>query len=302
MKPADLAEKKSHGVERGVEEGPRSEARPKRQRVLVALNGEDTAAAAAAIAMGRLVARTLHEPLHGIFVAEAKVAPGELPRLLGLPTHALDGVVLDVEAGDPVERIVAFTEAHPTAFVIVGAESGRHGGLGIGDLAAHTLDRSHAPVIVVRPEERLSLTRILVPLDGTPSTASALEPAGDLARRAGASLDLVLVGEAQHGPHVEPGAMGAPQYVDQPHHEWPAFSAEFVHRFAKTIGHCPEDVPTRFFLGAGDPADEILRFADVLAADLTVLVWHGLRSEEHGAVFERVLRKATCPVLVLRCC
>jgi nucleotide-binding universal stress UspA family protein len=183
----------------------------------------------------------------------------------------------------------------------VGAESEPHDGLGVGDLAAHTIERSSAPVIVVRPEERVALARILVPLDGTPSTASALEPAGELARRAGASLDIVLVGEAQHGPQVEPGAMGAPQYVDQPHHEWPAFSAEFVERFLKTIGHCPETVPTRFFLGAGDPACEILRFAELLGSDLAVLVWHGLASEEHGAIFRSVLRRATCPVLVLRC-
>ncbi|MRG94427.1 universal stress protein [Polyangium spumosum] len=300
MKPAGLAEGTSPSLERGDEEGPRSEARPKRERVLVALHEGDPAASTAAIAMGRLVARTLEEPLHGILVCEAKVAPSELSRRCGLPPHALDGVVLDVEAGDPAERIVASTEAHPTAFVIVGAESAPKDGLGVGELAAHTLERSHAPVIVVRPEERLALARILVPLDGTPRTASALGPAGDLARRAGASLDIVLVGEAQHLPQAEPGAMAAPQYVDQPHHEWPAFSAEFVHRFMNTLGHCPTDVPTRFFLGAGDPADEILRFAGLLGSDLAVLVWHGLASEEHGAVFRRVLRGAPCPVLVLR--
>jgi len=96
--------------------------------------------------------------------------------------------------------------------------------------------------------------------------------------------------------------MAAPQYVDQPHHEWPAFSDEFLHRFLKTLGHCPKDVPTRLFLGAGDPADEILRFADLLGSDLAVLVWHGSTSEEHGSIFRKVLRKATCPVLVLRCC
>jgi len=301
MKPADLADGTIPSVDRGAEDEPRSEARPKRQRVLVALHGTEPASAAAALAMGRLVARTLQEPLHGIFVADTKLAPSDLPRLVGLPKYALDGVVLDMEAGDPVERIVAFTEAHPTAFVIVGAESAPHDGLGIGELAARTIERSHSPVIVVRPEETVSLARILVPLDGTPSTASALGPAGDLARRAGASLDIVLVGEAQHGPQVEPGAMAAPQYVDQPHHEWPAFSAEFVQRFLNTIGHCPEAVPTRFFLGAGEPAVEILRFASLLGADLAVLVWHGLASEEHGAVFQHVLRHATCPVLVLRC-
>ncbi len=300
MKPVELADRRPTSVERGEDEGPRSESRPKRHRVLVVLNGTGEGAASA-IAMGRLVATTLHEPLHGLFASEAPIAAGELPRLLGLPFSALDGMVLDVEVGDPVDRIVTFTQTHPTAFVIVAAESSAHDGLGLGELAAQTIEQSLAPVLVVRPCHRLSLSRILVPLDGTPSTASALEPAGELARRAGASLDIVLVGEAHHGPQMEHGAMGAPQYVDQPHHEWPAFSGEFVHRFLNTIGHCPKDVPTRFFLGAGDPADEILRFGELLGSDLMVLVWHGLASEEHGAIFQRVLRRGSCPVLVLRC-
>lgn len=283
-----------------LDEGPLSQARPRLPRVLVALNGKD-GPADAAIAMGRLVAGALRKPLHGLFAAEANISAGELPRLLDLPKEALDGFVLDVEVGDPVDRIVAFTESHPTAFVIVGAERGRAAGLGVGDFATQMLLRARVPVLVARPRARASLSRILVPLDGTPSTASALEPAGDLARSTGASLDIVFVGEAHHAPLAEPGTMAAPQYVDQPHHEWPAFSGEFVERFTKTIGHCPTDVLTRFYLGAGDPAEEILRFVGLLESDLAVLVWRGRTEGERAAVFQRVLREAACPVLVLRC-
>lgn len=281
------------------EEAPSSATRPVRRRVVVVLHGHE--APVATLALGRRVAGALNKPLHALFTSETPVTTAEIPRLLRLPEDALEGVVLDVAIGEPIERLVDFTEANPTAFVIVGADPDVPGELGVGEFATRAIERSRAPIILVRPDARTKLERILVPLDGTPSTASALEPAGDLARKMGASLDIVLVGEAQHRPGIEHGAMAPPQYVDQPHHEWPAFSGEFLHRFVNVIGHCPCDVPTRFFLGAGDPASEILRYADVLGSDLAVLVWHGLASEEHGAIFRSVLRRAACPVLVLRC-
>jgi nucleotide-binding universal stress UspA family protein len=186
--------------------------------------------------------------------------------------------------------------------LIVGADPTAGDKLGVGLFATRAIEEANAPVLVVRPGSSVKLERILVPLDGTPSTASALEPATELARAAGASVDVLLVGEAQHPPsQAEHGAMAPPQYVDQPHHEWAAFSEEFVERFMKTLGHCPSDVPMRFFLGAGDPGEEILRYADTLRSDLAVLVWHGLASARHGAIFQTVLRRALCSVLILRC-
>jgi nucleotide-binding universal stress UspA family protein len=161
------------------------------------------------------------------------------------------------------------------------------------------LDEASTGVIVVRPGASVGqIRRILVPLDGAPSTAAALEPAGELARRTGASIDVVMIEDAAAPPSDEPGAMAPPQYVDQPQHEWPAFSEEFLQRFLGAIGHCPA-VETRFYLGAGARGAEILRFADALESDLITLVWHGVRGE-HGAVFREVLRGSTRPVLVLR--
>ncbi len=278
---------------------PKSERRSLRPRVLVVLH--EAGAPHESIAMGRLVSNSLQHALHGVFVSTVPTNVHDVPGILQVPRHAFEGVVLDVEEGDPVGRLLEISDLHPTSFLIVGADPTSGDKLGVGAVATRAIEESNAPVLVVRPGVTAQLKRILVPLDGTPSTAAALEPVTELARAAGASLDVVLVGEAQHALQpMEHGAMAPPQYVDQPHHEWPAFSGEFVERFVHTIGHCPSDVPMRFFLGAGDPGEEILRYASTLGSDLAVLVWHGLASARHGAIFQSVVRRATCPVLIIR--
>ena len=227
-----------------------------------------------------------------------------MPRLLEIEPDALTGMVLDVQVGDVAECIAASTRSPAVAFLVPSAEREGTDPCGIGAVAAHALQRAGSGVIIVRPGYvPRRLARILVPLDGTPSMAAAIAPAGELARLTGATLDIVMVGQIERTPPrpVEVGAMTMPQYIDQPQHEWPAFSQEFIERFLLSIGHCPRGVPTRFFLRVGDPGGEILRAANDLDTDLIALAWHGGCEGEHGVVFRRVLRDAGLPVLVLRC-
>lgn len=273
-----------------------------RPRILVSLAGRR--APLEAIDFGRCIAEPLGATLHGLFVWPSPIAPREVPRLLQIDPDALHGMVLDVEVGDPAERLAASTRASAVSFLVLLAESEGPDPCGLGGVAARTLQQAGSGVIVVRPGQApRRLARILVPLDGTPSMAAALAPAGELARLAGASLDIVMVGEVERPtpPSSEAGSMCTPQYVDQPQHEWPAFSQEFTERFLRAIGRCPRGVPTRFFLRSGDPAVEILRAAKDLDVDLIALVWHGGWEGERGAVFRRVLHDARLPVLVLRC-
>jgi nucleotide-binding universal stress UspA family protein len=272
---------------------------PVRRRVLVSLGGRR--APIEAIELGRRLAVTIDATLHGLFVWPWQIPPCEVPRLLEIEPEALTGMVLDVEVGDAAERVAACTQASSVAFLVVPAEREGPDACGLGGVAASALQ--HAGVIIVRPGgEPRRITRILLPLDGTPSTAAAIGPAGELARLAGATLDIVLVGELGLPTPIsaELGAMCTPQYVDQPQHEWAAFSQEFTERFLRAIGRCPRGVPTRFFLRAGDPASEILRAATELGDDLIALVWRGDCQGEHGNVFQRILRDANVPVLVLR--
>ncbi|MFT3773710.1 MAG: universal stress protein [Minicystis sp.] len=270
-----------------------------RRRVLVSL--PPTGSPHDVIEAGRTVSRALAAALHGVLVWPTTISPGEVPRLLRVDPSVLEGMVIDVDVGDPADRLQAMASAQPIAFLVLTADEHGRDACGIGDIAARTLAAVSAGAIILRPGATLGrLQRILVPLDGTPSTAAALEPAGELAKRAGAALDIVLIEDAAKPPPTEPGAMAPPQYVDQPQHEWPAFSAEFLQRFLGGIAHCPPGVPTRFFLGAGHPSDEILRFAHQLDTDLITLVWHGGCSAEHGGCFRDVIRGTRRPVLVLR--
>ncbi|WP_433930915.1 universal stress protein [Sorangium cellulosum] len=285
------------------------------RNVLVALHGRRVHLGA--VELGRLIAGALRAPLHGLVVSSEPIEPIDVPAHLGVDPEALHGVVLHVDASDDLPGALASaTERRDAAFVVVASEPEEltDNPLGVGCLAARALEVAACGVVVIGPAHRPAtrLQRILLPLDGTPSTAAAITPVGELARTLGAELDIVLVGgasprdDAEDAPPVsapapsEPGAMVAPLYVDQPQHEWPAFTEEFLGRFLSAIGHCPHDVSTRFFLGKGAPAAEILRFAGELASDLVVLVWHGQLADRHGGVFREVLCGAPCPVMVLR--
>lgn len=297
------------------DEAPESRVRSK--NVLVAFHGGR--AHVGAIEFARIIAGALRAPLHGLFVSPEPVDASELPARVGLAPDALEGMVLDVAvSADPGAALAAATEGGSTGLVVVVAsepEEALDERFGVGALAAHALQSMVCGVVVIRPSLCPSqLRRILLPLDGMPSTAAAITPIGALARQLGAELDIVMVGGAtprratadaascgvSTPERPEPGSMVAPLYVDQPQHEWAAFTEEFLDRFLNAIGRCPHDVSTRFFLGAGVPSAEILRFAGELESDLIVLVWHGQIAEEHGSTFCDVIRGAPCPALVLR--
>ena len=78
----------------------------------------------------------------------------------------------------------------------------------------------------------------------------------------------------------------------------------------ETLGQLRDLVPHEFTrpwdveVGSGDPADAILHAAQEHQADLIVMGTHGRTGLAHvflGSVAEKVVRQASCPVLVTRC-
>jgi nucleotide-binding universal stress UspA family protein len=269
------------------------------RRVLVALSR--TAEPLPQIEAGRKLAAALAAPLHGLLVWPTPITPSDVARILRVAPEALTGMVLDVAVGDPAACVNELARAHPNAFVVMCAESQGRDVCGLGETVARALAESATGAVILRPGSSLrGLKRILVPFDGTPSTAKALAPVAELAERAGASLDVVMIEDVGARLSAEHGAMAPPRYVDQPQHEWPAFSDELVRRFIGDMAHCPRNVPKRFFLAMGHAAPEILRFAEALDSDLVTLVWHGCTAGEHGAIFRDVVKSSTRPLLVLR--
>lgn len=132
---------------------------------------------------------------------------------------------------------------------------------------------------------------ILVALDGSADSKTALRHAVTLARDQNAKLTLMTV--VPHTPTpVGPGVAPPPE-TDESHN---AIIKEALAEIPKDIG-----VTTR--LEHGEIADTILKLVATESYDLLVIGSHG-HSRVHrallGSVSQRVLHKAAVPVLMLR--
>ncbi len=89
--------------------------------------------------------------------------------------------------------------------------------------------------------------------------------------------------------------------VDPTGYSFQRAAREAVDRVAREVGDMTENVETT--VRAGTPADQIIRAADELEADLIVIGGRGKGAMEAivlGSVAYRVLHHAPCPVLVMR--
>jgi nucleotide-binding universal stress UspA family protein len=155
--------------------------------------------------------------------------------------------------------------------------------------------------------------QILVPLDGSERAAAALDHAATIAKLASARLALVqvipsaamLVSETA----VASPSMGMPTvdpYLSASQFE--SVESALTEEAKVTLGAAAETtrvqgIDTETVLLQGAPADAILAYAQEHQTDLIVMSTHGrtgLARLVFGSVAESVLRRATCPVLLVR--
>jgi nucleotide-binding universal stress UspA family protein len=146
----------------------------------------------------------------------------------------------------------------------------------------------------------MAFKRILVPVDFSEDSLSALAYAGDLARTSNAELQVLYV--------VEPVYYAAPadMYATSANlgmllDEQRRGGKEQLARIATSLKKKGRRVRT--FLKTGSPAQEIVDTAKRQRADLIVVSTHGRTGLAHmlmGSVAEKVVRTATCPVLTVR--
>jgi nucleotide-binding universal stress UspA family protein len=141
---------------------------------------------------------------------------------------------------------------------------------------------------------------VLVPLDGTPFGEHALPLAVSVARRTGAALHLVHV-------HVPTVSVEGPVLLDagrdrQEQTQERAYLAEVARRIAVRAPDTP--VTTRLLAGAkaGDLADDLLKDAAEVRADLMVLSSHGrtgLARWWFGNVADELAHRTSLPLLLV---
>lgn len=245
------------------------------RKVIAAI--DDTAAARAVLAAGRLVAELFDASLEAVHVRDdgARTARAATAAA-GLQLREVDGPVIDA--------LVLEASASEVAALTLGARATPAGRRPAGHVALEVITAVPRPVAVVPPDVRPQpgLRRLLVPLDGTWATAHALTEVIDLACRC--DLDVVIL----HVLNEE----SLPPFSDQPHHEAEAWVREFMAR------HCP-GAAARAELRVGVPAHAVEATAVELGADLIALGWSQELAPGRAAVVREVLERGRIPVLLV---
>lgn len=138
---------------------------------------------------------------------------------------------------------------------------------------------------------------ILHPTDYSDSSQKALGIAVDLAQHYAASLIVLHVVETLGPDNVTVGQAATELQPD-------AYQQRLHADLERWIQGRNLRVQPRLLLAEGDPAHEIERVARAEGCDLLVLGTHGrtgLRRLLMGSIAEQVLRRAPCPVLIVKC-
>jgi nucleotide-binding universal stress UspA family protein len=176
----------------------------------------------------------------------------------------------------------------------------------IGSVPAEIVIGAPCPVLVVRPDlapERLCdespVWRILAPHDASPVTTESVAWAAELARRKNIHLDILHIAMAGEAPPAEPGSLPVGPYVDHHYYDLRSWSKEFLERFAASE-HISSGAHLELHLAQGEPAAEIVKFAEIHSSDLIVVAWRGSLEEGRARVVRKLLERAPCPLLFVR--
>ncbi len=225
-------------------------------------------------------------PLRGLHVKPSAAAAD-----LRLPAALAASVAVDEAVGEPATvALAAAGDDDVIAFV-----SRRAGEQGVGRVADALLARAPQPLFVLRPGMRplAALRRLVVPLEGSPSSSEAMRLTEEAFCRRGREIVVLHVGTIDTPD--EPGSMPAPRMVDQEHYEWSSWHEEFTMRFAT----CPEGGRHRTVLRVGEPPAVIIDEASRPPADLIVLAWTGVFSSGRSPFVHTLLDEAPCPLLLV---
>jgi nucleotide-binding universal stress UspA family protein len=259
--------------------------------------------AATALPVARELARLKGAAVSLIHVGVEPLEPGDLLHHIGLSPEDARGLVIDQRAGVAADAVVREAAArHPELIVMcTPARSDRllHP---FGSVAGDVLRAAPCPVVLVprdRGQGSWALHQLVLPHDGTPTSAAAIAPTVDLASRAGADLVVLHVSTPGSKRPSEPGTFVTPRYLDQPHHGWPLWTREFLDR-VRSFGYPTIIEKIRLVVAHGEADAAILEFAERNATDLIALAWRGGVAPERARTMRRVISEASCPVIVFR--
>jgi nucleotide-binding universal stress UspA family protein len=263
-------------------------------RLLVPLDDSPNAMAVLPVARGLAILKSA-----SVAVIHVGGEALDLTDRMKLSAEDVRGLVIDHCAGRPADAIVREAASRHAALIVMCAPPELDP---FESVPGDVLKRVMCPVVFVPPirdRHPWALRQLVLPHDGTPTSAAAIAPAADLASQAGADLVVLHIATPGAERPGEPGSFVAPRYLDQPQHEWPAWEREFLDR-VRGLAHPNKIDKIRLVLAQGEAGGAIVEFARHNSSDLIALAWRGSAEPERARTIRRVIRDASCPVIVFR--
>lgn len=225
------------------------------------------------------------------------------PMGVQVATHLAEGL--------PADLIVEYAGAHPEVTAIAMSTHGRSG-LGawiFGSVAEKVVNSSPVPLLLIRPEgkhetpELLEIPRyhtLLVPLDGSEFAEQALQQAISLGQGSGARLVLLAVATTPFDLKLVKSD-ASNDWSAMPWYTPAARMAKYLDSVIEPLSK--SGIPIEAQITYGDTADEILKAAAFVQADLIVMASHGLGGLSHlipGSVATRIAQSTHIPLLLVR--
>jgi nucleotide-binding universal stress UspA family protein len=231
----------------------------------------------------------------------------ELSRFLGVEHPGDVPVRQEVIEANPVHKEILIQASRLSADLIVMGTHGRSGvdHLFLGSVAEKTLRTSAVPVMIVPPAAPAApaagqpFRSILCAVDFSRDSARALSYAASLAQHAGDTLTILHVVELL--PVGYDPMVGTTFDIEGFQKATLAAARKRLQDCAATLTAGTAAVET--ILGQGKPYREILREAGERHADLIVVGVHGRSALDRvvfGSTTEHLVRRAACPILVVR--
>jgi nucleotide-binding universal stress UspA family protein len=196
------------------------------------------------------------------------------------------GVPLRLISFAPVSRVIDELDAPDVMLAVIGARGLSGGPRPAGHIALAVVERVTKPVVVVPPDAPApkpdGIRRVLVPLNGDPTSADATARALRLLGRAGVEVMTVHVFEPNETPF----------FLDRPDRDLELWSEELLARFFAEPG-------TQMSLRTGDTGQGVLEEAVGRRVDMIALGWSQSFSEGHARTVREILSRSRIPVLLL---
>jgi nucleotide-binding universal stress UspA family protein len=234
----------------------------------------------------------------------------ELEREVGRITSLGLTVQFRVTTGSPAEAIVS--QAHSSGVDLIAMATNRESALARGVLGSVTdrvLHSTPIPVLTMYPGEAQVIdgtiatpSRVIVPLDGSGLSQTAVQPATEIAKAAGAEivfievLRLPLLGVGVAGIEYGAGDYAGDLGIDSQKQEISQYLQRFVSEAEESGLKATASIRT------GSPAQQIVEEAGETENSIVVMGSHGaggLKRWVVGSVADKVIRSARRPVLVI---